>query len=227
METLEGVDTVIAFNESDTVVPAHDYWIYPLSIPLHCKTTLETIPARLPYLRALPDRVTRWSPRLPNDGFRVGLVWKGNISYKNDSKRSLPGLATLAPLWSVPGVHFVSLQKGQCEDEARNPPPGQPLIDLGTEIGDFADTAAIVEQLDLVISVDTAAAHVAGSLAKPCWVLLPAEKGDWRWLQGRDDSPWYPGVVRLFRQADSEDWTPLILDIKLALMDEMARRQKN
>jgi len=235
METLEGVDTVIAFSESDNVVAAHDYWTYPLSIPLHCKTTVETIPARLPYLRALPDRVARWSARLPRDGFmppegnrvfRVGLVWKGSTSYKNDSKRSLAGLAILAPLWSVPGVRFVSLQKGQGEDEARNPPAGQPLIDLGTEIADFADTAAIVEQLDLVISVDTAVAHVAGALAKPCWVMLPAEKGDWRWLQGRVDSPWYPGVLRLFRQPDSEDWTPLILDIKLALMDEMARRQK-
>ena len=245
METLEGVDTVIALGEADTVVTAHDYWIYPLSIPLHCQTTLTTIPARLPYLQALPDRVTRWSARLPHQGFRVGLVWKGNRLHTNgclphqgfrvglvwkgnrlhtnDNKRSLSGLVTLAPLWSVPGVRFVSLQKGQGEDEARNPPAEQPLIDLGAEIDDFADTAAIVEQLDLVICVDTAVAHLAGALAKPCWVLLPAEKGDWRWLKDRNDSPWYPGVMRLFRQTRDEDWTSVVLDIKSALRDEIAK----
>ena len=223
METLEGVDTVISLGEADTVVTAHDYWIYPLSIPLHCQTTLTTIPARLPYLQALPDRVTRWSARLPHQGFRVGLVWKGNRLHTNDNKRSLPGLVTLAPLWSVPGVRFVSLQKGQGEDEARNPPAEQPLIDLGAEIDDFGDTAAIVEQLDLVICVDTAVAHLAGALAKPCWVLLPAEKGDWRWLKDRNDSPWYPGVMRLFRQTRDEDWTSVVLDIKSALRDEIAK----
>jgi tetratricopeptide (TPR) repeat protein len=225
METLEGVDKVIALGAPDTVVNVHDYWIYPLSIPLRCKTTLATIPARLPYLRAPPDRVTRWSARLPRDGFRVGLVWKGSPTHSNDGNRSLPGLAALAPLWSVPGVRFVSLQKGQGEDEARTPPAGQPLMDLGAEIDDFADTAAIVEQLDLVISVDTSVAHVAGALARPSWVLLPAAKVDWRWLRSRTDSPWYPGAMRLFRQREGDDWAALIMEVRRALVHEITGRR--
>ena len=135
----------------------------------------------------------------------------------------MPNLATLAPLWDVPGVRFISLQKGRGEDEARTPPAGQALLDLGREIGDFADTAAIIEQLHLVICVDTAVAHLAGALAKPCWVLLPAEKCDWRWLNDRNDSPWYPGVIRLFRQRQGEDWAPIVQDLKNALIDAQAK----
>lgn len=225
METLEGADTVLGVDEAATAIAAHDYWTYPLSFPLYCKTDLASIPAPIPYLRAPSDRVARWSARLPRDGLRVGLVWKGNKFHDNDSQRSLPNLSTLAPLWSVPGVRFVSLQKGQAEDEARHPPRDQPLVHLGDEIGDCADTAAIVAQLDLIICVDTAVAHLAGALGKPCWVMLPACKTDWRWLRGRSDSPWYPGSMRLFRQPHGEDWTPVILDIKQALMNAAARRR--
>jgi len=134
----------------------------------------------------------------------VGLVWKGNAA--PNPHRSLPGLSTLASLWSIPGVTFVSLQKGPGEDEAAAPPAGQPILHLGSDILDFADTAAIVAQLDLVICIDTAIAHLVGALNKPCWVLLPAIGVDWRWLQERTDSPWYPGAMRLFRQSKSGDW---------------------
>jgi Flp pilus assembly protein TadD len=226
IETLEGVDEVVDFDDADAVIEAHDYWTYLLSIPLHHKTTTETIPSRIPYLRALPDRVAKWSARLPRDGFRVGLVWKGGTTYLNDRNRSLAGLASMAPLWTVPGVHFVSLQKGPGQEEAQHPPAGRPLLDLGREIGDFADTAAIVEQLDLVISVDTAVAHLAGALATPCWILLPAYGADWRWLQGRDDSPWYPGVCRLFRQTVDKDWETVVLNITNALRDKLTNRQQ-
>jgi Flp pilus assembly protein TadD len=223
METLNGVDTVLGVDEVPAAIAAHDYWTYPLSCPLYCKTDLASIPAPIPYLRAAPERMARWSARLPQDGLRVGLVWKGNKFHDNDSHRSLPNLSALAPLWSVPGVRFVSLQKGQDEDEARTPPREQPLVHLGGEVGDFADTAAVVAQLDLVICVDTAVAHLAGALGKPCWVMLPAYKTDWRWLEERNDSPWYPATLRLFRQPHNEDWLSVIKDIKENLMLEAAQ----
>jgi Tfp pilus assembly protein PilF len=202
LETAAGVDAVIT---DLALLPAHDYWAFPLSLPLHFGTGVDSIPAVFPYLHALPARVERWRERLAPGKFRVGLVWKGNMNHKNDANRSLPGLSALAPLWSVPGVTFISLQKGQGEEEALNPPAGQPILQTGTDIRDFADTAAIVSQLDLVICVDTAIAHVAGALGKPCRVLLPAFGTDWRWLLDREDSPWYSNM-RLFRQKDAGDW---------------------
>ena len=125
----------------------------------------------------------------------------------------------------MPGVTFISLQKGQGEEEAATPPADQPIIDLGPEIRDFADTAAIVAQLDLVICIDSAVAHLTGALNKPCWVLLPAIGVDWRWHQERTDSPWYPGVMRLFRQTKAGDWSATISGVAQALetwVDERA-----
>jgi hypothetical protein len=123
------------------------------------------------------------------------------------------------PLGRIPGVRYFSLQKGAGEDEAAAPPAGLPLVDLGPYIRDFSDTAAIVTNLDLVISVDTAAAHLAGALGKRCWVLLPDYKTDWRWLAGREDSPWYPGVMRLFRQPGMGDWSAVLTAVCAALRD--------
>ena len=213
---LEGVDAVVTQTDAASL-PIHDYWAFSMSLPLHFATTVETIPAKLPYLSAPPERLNRWRSRLPMGGLKVGLVWKGNAVHKNDANRSLPGLSTLAPLWSVPGVTFISLQKGQGEDEAATPPVSQPILDLGPDILDFADTAAIVAQLDLVICIDTSIAHLAGALGKPCWVLLPAIGVDWRWLHERTDSPWYPGVMRLFRQSKAGDWAETISEATQAL----------
>ena len=112
---------------------------------------------------------------------------------------------------------FFSLQKGPGEDEATSAPATQPIVPLGSDIADFADTAAIVAQLDLVICVDTAVAHVAGALGKPCWVLLPAFDTDWRWLLQRKDSPWYPGTMRVFRQRALDDWTGTISEVARSL----------
>ena len=214
--TLQDVDAVLAWDEA---MPAEgwDCWTPLLSIPLHCGTRLDSIPAELPYLQALPERRARWQARLPTGGLRVGLVWKGNPRFENDADRSLPGLELLAPLAAVPGVRFISLQKGEGEDEARLPPTGLPLLHLGSEIEDFADTAAIVAGLDLVICVDTAVAHLAGALGRPCWVLLPHYKTDWRWLEDRNDTPWYPGLLRLFRQGPAQDWAPVVVEVQAAL----------
>ena len=222
LATLEGVDAVLALEETRAAIEAHDYWTFLLSIPLRCQSRLATIPARIPYLKAPIEHLARWSRRLPPDQFKVGLVWRGNADHHNDAYRSLPALSALAPLWPLPGVRFISLQLGGGEDEPDGDFPDRPpLIHPGSEISDFADTAAIVEHLDLVISVDTAVAHLAGALAKACWVLLPAYRTDWRWLQDRDDSPWYPGVMRLFRQQDGQDWAAVVADVRNALADQI------
>lgn len=114
-------------------------------------------------------------------------------------------------------MNFISLQKGAGEDEAAQPPIGLTLINLGSQLEDFADTAAVVESLDLVICVDTAIAHLTGALGKPCWVLLPAYRTDWRWLTDRTDSPWYPGNMRLFRQSTMGDWTAVVAEVVTTL----------
>ncbi|KVW85527.1 tetratricopeptide repeat protein [Burkholderia cepacia] len=223
MATVDGVDAVLDHETATAQAAQFDYWTSLLSTPMHMGTTLDTIP--LP-VRLAPDPAcaARWRARVDGlpAGPRVGLVWKGNPKHHNDAHRSLPSLALLTPLWSVPGVNFVSLQKGQGEDEARQPPGGLPLLHLGSEIDDFADTAAIVAQLDLVVCVDTSTAHLAASLGKPCWVLLPNQDVDWRWMHGRDDSPWYPGTVRLFRRGRDESWIRLAERLRAAFAAHFA-----
>jgi Flp pilus assembly protein TadD len=214
--TLEGVDAVMSYDEP---IPSSgwDFWTPPLSIPYHCKTRLDSIPAKIPYLHAPKNLVEKWALLLPKKGLRVGLVWKGDPKFENDADRSLPSLDVLAPLWSVAGVNFISLQKGSGEDEAAQPPAGLPLLNLGPQLTDFADTAAVVMNLDLVICVDTAIAHLAGALGKPCWVLLPDYKTDWRWMTERTDTPWYPGIMRLFRQSTMGDWYSVVAQVVSSL----------
>lgn len=220
LASLDGIDRLVP-AEGVHEIETHDYWTYLLSLPHRMGTRLETIPAKVPYLRPPPERRARWAERLPQDGVRVGLVWKGNPELANDANRSLPGLATLRPLWDVPGVTFVSLQKGAGEEEAAAPPEGQPLLDLGRQIQDFGDSAALIAALDLVISVDTAPAHLAGALGKPCFCLLPAEGLDFRWLLRRSDSPWYP-TMTLFRRPLGARWDVVIPKVAAAL-DRFAR----
>jgi Flp pilus assembly protein TadD len=216
--SLAGVDDVFAFDQP---MPDSDwhYRVAPMSMPRLFQTRLDSIPATLPYLNAPADRLHRWANEFASmeHGVRVGLVWKGNPRFENDSERSLPSLDLLAPLGDVAGVRFFSLQKGAGERQAAQPPATLALTDLAPRIADFADTAAIVMQLDLVITVDTAVAHLAGALGKRCWVVLPDYKTDWRWMVQRDDTPWYPRVMRLFRQGRDADWTPVIANVKRAL----------
>lgn len=214
LATASGVDRVIDEDAARAgEAKSHDCWTYALSIPLHLGTTLESIPRALPFLAADPQRIAAWSGLLPAAGFRVGLVWQGSSGHRQDRHRSLPDLAPLKPLWAVPGVVWCSLQIGG----RGSPCAGMPLIDLGSHIRDFADSAAIIAQLDLLICVDTAIAHLAGSLGKPCWVLLSAIGTDWRWLDARSDSPWYPGVMRLFRQIVADDWSAPVAAMAMAL----------
>lgn len=216
-ETLESVDAVIAIGNVDTG-ERWDYWCPLLSLPGICGTTLENIPAPIPYLHAkqsVPLRGVRGERR-------VGLVWKGNPRFESDASRSLPHLAHLAALWSVPGVRYFSLQKGPAETEALTVSPACPLETPTRSFPDFADTASAILALDLVISVDTAVAHLAGALGKPCWVLLPAFNTDWRWLEERSDSPWYPKGMRLFRQQNDQEWKPVVQQVEQALREWMS-----
>ncbi|QHI97142.1 tetratricopeptide repeat protein [Xylophilus rhododendri] len=216
MHTVAGADRHIALQDAPAALPEHDYWVPMLSLPLFCGTTVGTIPGATPYLAADAADIARWAPRIPRAPLRVGLVWRGNVQHDNDADRSLDSLVTLAPLWRVPGVVFVSLQKWAGEHEARHPPGDQPLVHLGSEIESFSDSAAILAQLDLLIAVDTAACHLAGALDIPCWVMLPAFRNDWRWLRGRSDTPWYRRT-RLFRQTRRGDWPSVVEEIAKAL----------
>lgn len=224
---LAGVDDVIGFDETLPSI-SWDYWTPPLSLPFLFQTRLDNIPDDLPYLSAEPNQVARWASIMGDSGsaLRVGLVWKGNPRFENDADRSLASLGQLAPLGEVLGVRYFSLQKGAGEDEAACPPEPLKVMDLGSRILDFSDTAAIVMNLDLVITVDTAVAHLTAALGQPCWILLPDYKTDWRWLTGRNDSPWYPGVMRVFRQKTMGDWATVISEVKAALQT-LAEGRKN
>ena len=192
-----------------SVRPAYDVWADQMSLPRLFVATLETIPCPGAYLRADPVRQAAWARRLP-DGLRIGLVWAGNPAHSNDRRRSAP-LAALAPLFAAAPGAFVSLQVGPGAAEAAR----FGLVDNAPRLTDFAETAALVAGLDLVITVDTAVAHLAGALGVPAWVMLPYAP-DWRWLLHRADSPWYHSL-RLFRQDQPSDWQGVIARVAAAL----------
>ena len=216
LKSLEGLDCIISFDEEFSNND-WDFWTPLMSIPCYCKTRLNNIPNQIPYLAAQPYMIEDWAINLPRTGLNIGLSWHGNPLFENDSDRSLSSLQVLAPLWSVSNVNFISLQKDTDEIILEDSLDRLPLIHTGDHLRDFSDTAALIMNLDLVISVDTAVAHLAGALGKPCWVLLPEYKTDWRWLKDRADSPWYPNTMRLFRQSKMGDWNNVINDVVVAL----------
>lgn len=209
---------------SSALVPEFDLHCPLSSLPLAFGTRLETIPSAVPYLPAPPPaRRQFWDDRLGrrDDRLRVGLVWSGNPAHKNDWNRSTT-LAMLAPLLDLE-VNFVSLQKEvRDQDRAMLRERGE-IVDPTGDLTDFAETAALVSCLDLVISVDTSVAHLAGALACPVWILLPFNP-DFRWLLGRDDSPWYP-TARLFRQSETRDYGPVVERVRLELAKMIAARR--
>ncbi len=198
MKTLPGVERMIERGEA---LPEFEWHCPLMSLPLAFETRLESIPRRTPYLFA-GTSAGRNSLDAP---LRVGLVWAGSPTSSIDHFRSL-SIAELAPLGKVPGVSLVCLQKGSKAGEARSGPV--PFSEYLPDAGDFGVTAEWVSGLDLVITVDSAAAHLAGALGKPVWILVPAVS-DWRWMVDREDSPWYP-TARLFRQQRSGDWGPVV-----------------
>jgi hypothetical protein len=199
---LQGFDPSFTVVSTDSEEGMDVDWQCPLmSLPLAFGTELATIPAEVPYLRADPAAVHTWRQRLSGPGLRVGLVWAGNPKHNRDRQRSI-ALRQFAPLMLLRGVTFYSLQKGAgAEDLAGTT---LPVVDLSRYLEDFTDTAAIVANLDLVLCVDTAVAHLAAAMGRPVWMLI-AMVNDWRWLKDRADTPWYP-TMRLYRQRAIGQW---------------------
>jgi Flp pilus assembly protein TadD len=210
LKSVPGITEIIPFGEPH---PPYDVHIPLMSLPLLFGTTLESIPANIPYITARPDRVSDWSIRLgATDRRRVGLAWFGRSTHADDRRRSIL-LELFAPFADIKSAEFVSLQTAP----ASSIPSGLNLHDFSAELRDFQDTAALIANLDLIISVDTSVAHLAGAMNKPVWLLLPFIP-DWRWLLDRNDTPWYPSM-KLYRQMSIGDWGRVIAKIADALED--------
>jgi tetratricopeptide (TPR) repeat protein len=214
LSRIPSVQTVVTDGEP---LPPFDVQCPLLSLPLAFGTDLNSIPASVPYLK--PDRKQSaiWKKRLAAEKphRRIGLAWAGSAMHKKDRTRSVE-LSQLAPLAAIPGTSFFSLQTGEAGKQA--PPADMTLHDFTAELSDFADTAALLSCLDLVITVDTAVAHLAGAMGKPVWVLV-SYAPDWRWLVHREDSPWYP-TLRLFRQTSIGDWANVIQRVADSLAED-------
>lgn len=216
LKCVPGVEAIVTHSED---LPVFDVQCPLLSLPAVMKTTLATIPGLSPYLRADPELVDQWRVRIAAPGdtrIKVGLVWAGRSEHKNDRNRSM-ALRMLAPLAGAANARFFSLQKGEAAGQLQSAPPGMDIVDCGSQINDFADLAAVLENLDLLITVDTAPAHLAGALGRPVWMVLPFIP-DWRWMLERRDSPWYP-TMKLFRQPQRGAWEAAIALVK----DELGR----
>jgi tetratricopeptide (TPR) repeat protein len=205
---VEGVVSAVSLHAADT---HFDFQCPFLSLPFACKISLETLPYSVPYLRPSPGALEKWnSAHIPANKLKVALVWRGNPNHDNDKNRSL-SLEALKPLLELEDCEFFNLQWGLTAYEGRMLAPFKHFHDVMPHIKTFDDTAAFLTHVDLVISVDTAVAHLAGALAKHVWILLPFAP-DWRWMLDRLDSPWYP-TARLFRQTKAGDWGTLISEV--------------
>jgi len=205
---MRGVETVVGRGEP---LPAFDFHCPLLSLPLAFDTTLETIPGDVPYVRPGCAEIIAFERSLPSKRPRIGLAWAGRRSHRNDLSRSM-SLNTLLPLLGLSGVQFVSLQHELCAEDEHLLDHRPEIVRIGEKLSDFAETAAVISLLDIVISVDTAIAHLAGALAKPVFVLLPFA-ADFRWMRQRPDSAWYP-TARLFRQKSFAQWGDTIAAVR-------------
>lgn len=216
LERCPGVDRVVAVGSP---LPATDFQALLMSLPANFGTTLATVPAEVPYLSADPDEVERWRLRLgPDSGLKIGIAWQGNPRYPGDSRRSFP-LAAFDQAAKLPGLRLIRLQHGPGSEQIERLDGRFKVEDLlGREEKsdwDFLDSAALIENLDLVVTADSAIGHLAGALGVPVWVALPYAS-EWRWLRDREDSPWYP-TMRLFRQRRAGDWDEVFARISEAL----------
>lgn len=219
LRTAPGIDSLIVEPPGGEVAAAFDCHVPLLSLPGLLDPNLAAMTAGAPYLFPESDKLREWESRLNGPGFKVGIVWAGRPANKEDWRRSCR-LEDFSGIAAIPGVSLFSLQKGAAASEALSPPSGMNLIDLGPLLADFADTAAAIMNLDLVIAVDTAVAHLAGALGSPVWTLLPFFP-DWRWMLGREDSPWYP-TMRLFRQTRTGDWQSVFDRVTAELTGKIA-----
>ncbi len=213
LKTCEGIDELIA---RPGALPAFDFQIPLVSLPMIFKTTQGSVPAPVPYLRANPEREAFWRNELGSlVGFKIGIAWRGSPGNPGDRQRGIP-LACFEPLAAVPGIKLISLQKNQGLEELAALGGKLGIIDLGARTAeDFFDTAAAIKNLDLVICCDTAIAHVAGALGVPVWVAV-AKVPDWRWLLHGEQTAWYP-TMRLFRQTEAGNWPEVFTRIATCL----------
>jgi hypothetical protein len=220
LRNVPGIDELVERSASVRPATACDICIPLLSLPAIFETTLETIPAIHPYLFADPDKIITWRRRLPAGGIKIGIVWSGRPATPTDpvglSYRSCE-LQWFAPLTQIPNIRIYGLQKGPAAGDVVKSSLDKNIVNLGEEFKDFSDTAAAIANLDLVISIDTAVAHLAGALGKPTWLLLP-QAADWRWLQERSDTPWYPSM-RIFRQQNLGVWGSVFKQVKQSLLN--------
>ena len=209
LTTLDAIEQVIPQGDD---LPAFSRQVPLMSLAGVFATTPETVPCEMPYLLADRELVQQWSERVAGlvapEVFRVGLTWAGSAGHPNDAERSIPA-GIFDVLSGIQGVAWFNVQKG------RTAVPGLPLLPMAEFCKDLADTAAAILNLDLVISVDTSVAHLAGALERPVWTLLPYA-ADWRWLRNRSDTPWYP-TMRLFRQPQRGDWNSVIGEVRQEL----------
>ena len=211
-----GAPGVTEVLEGDAQIPRYDLCFPLMSLPRLLRVSAQDVPREVPYLRAADEDTARWRDDVRSArGLRVGIAWASNPGAGYAWRKSIP-LEALAPLASVAGVSFYSLQK----DAGERPPPGLQLIDLTAQLGDFSATAGLIANLDLVISVDTAVAHLAGAMGKPTWTLL-REIPDWRWQGQGAQSLWYPSM-RLFRQEREGDWRGVVQQVVRALQEQVA-----
>jgi Flp pilus assembly protein TadD len=216
LQSLAGVDTLVAQGEA---LPPFDVHAPLLSLPHLFGTEISSIPTCGPYLSPPAKTLAAWEQRLPrSDRPRIGLAWAGNPRHVNDRRRSM-NFAALEPLWALPDIAWASLQVGPRSADLATAPPGL-IEDLSPALSDFAETAAAIQQLDAVITVDSAVCHLAGALGKPTHLLLPFAP-DWRWLRKRADTPWYPRL-RLHRQDETRDWRALMEQLAHVLRDSLA-----
>jgi tetratricopeptide (TPR) repeat protein len=214
LTSVAGVDCVV----TQDLVPPFDLHCPLMSLPWALKLDVQGIAPIAPYLKTDPSAVAKWADRLGprRKGARIGIAWAGRPTHANDSNRSIP-LQEFLPI-TRDNFEWMSLQKEVCAADETRLAKADWLQRLGEQVGDFADTAALIENMDLVITVDTAIAHLAGALGKPVWILLP-QVADWRWLREREDSPWYPSA-RLFRQSARGDWANVLERVSRCLQSE-------
>lgn len=207
LQGCNGVDDLIVRSKSGIPTAEHDFFIPLMSLPGIFQTTSLNIPTDVPYIESDHDKAAQWRAQLPSSHLKVGLVWSGRPQHTNDKNRSCK-LEDLLSLLRLPGIHFVGLQKGAGSEHTAMLPPGVAFTNLGHELEDFSDTAALVSNLDLLISVDTAVVHLAGAMGKAAWVMIPFIP-DWRWGMHRENCLWYP-TLRLFRQSRPKDWNGVV-----------------
>ena len=222
LKNFPGIDRLIP-HSADGVLPTDmDFYVPLLSLPAIFNTTPDTIPDTVPYIHADADKTGYWQERLSGDGFKVGIVWAGGPKLLNDRNRSCR-LRLFEPLAMIIGVWLIGIQKGNAADQVDGLCAGIEMVNYGPELEDFTDTMGLIENLDLIISVDTAVAHLAGAMDRPVWLILPFSP-DWRWFLKRSDTPWYPSM-KIYRQENKGDWAPVFEGIKKDLNKAVAERE--